>query len=75
MATSSIKRLFGRVVRKRRQAAGISQEDLAYEAHVHRTYVSMVERGIANPSLTVVEGLAAALGTTLASIFREVEAG
>ena len=75
MATSSIKRLFGLVVRKRRHAAGISQEDLAYEAHVHRTYVSMVERGIANPSLTVVEGLAAALGTTLASIFREVEAG
>ncbi len=73
MATESIQVRFGRVARRRREAAGISQEALAFEAEVHRTYVSMVERGIGNPSLTVVEALAAALQTTMSSIFREVE--
>lgn len=51
----------------------MSQEDLAYEAGVHRTYVSMVERGLANPSLTVLESLAGALNTPLSTMFREVE--
>ncbi len=48
-----------------------SQEALADEAEVHRTYVSMLERGQANPSLSVIAALAAALETSVTSLFRE----
>lgn len=40
---------------------GLSQEALAHEAGIHRTYVSDVERGARNPTVTVVEKLAYAL--------------
>ena len=75
MAASSLHRAFGRVVRRRREAAGYSQEGLADEAEVHRTYVSMLERGQANPSLSVIAALAAALDTSVTSLFREAEGG
>ena len=62
------------MLRARREASGVSQEALADLAGIHRTYVSMLERGRANPSLSVLDALAGALGTHLSSIFREVEA-
>ena len=74
VAAKSLPERFGAVVRKRREANGVSQEDLAYEAGVHRTYVGMIERGQGNPSLSVISDLASALGTTITSIFRDVEA-
>ena len=52
----------------------MSQEELAYRAGVHRTYVSMVERGEGNPSLGVIEALAGALNTSVTSLFQEAEA-
>ncbi len=73
MASGSLQRRLGLVVRRRREATGISQEELAYRAKVHRTYVSMVERGLGNPSLSVLGSLAEALDSSLSSIFREVE--
>ncbi len=45
-----------------RQSAGWSQEELADEAELHRTYVSDLERGTRNPSILVIERLTAALG-------------
>lgn len=48
-------------MRKAREALGISQEDLADRAGLHRTYVSGVERGVRNPTVTVLEKLAKAL--------------
>ena len=45
-----------------RQAKGLSQEAFADEAGIHRTYVSDIERGARNPTITVVERLAQALG-------------
>lgn len=44
-----------------RQAKGWSQEDLADEAGLHRTYVSGIERKVHNPTITVLERLAKAL--------------
>ena len=41
--------------------AGLSQEQFAFEADMHRTYVSGVERGIRNPTVTVLERMAQAL--------------
>ncbi len=39
-----------------------SQEALAFEAEIHRTYISDLERGTRNPTITVVEKLAKTLG-------------
>jgi len=52
----------GRNVRQLREARGWSQEDYADRAGIHRTYVSDIERGRRNPTITVVEKLAAPLG-------------
>lgn len=52
-------------IKAARRAAGLSQEALALQADVDRTYVSQLERGIANPSLLVLHRLADALDVTL----------
>ena len=61
------------MVRRRREAAGVSQEDLADRAGLHRTYISLVERGLRNPSLEAIAKLASGLGTSMASLIGEVE--
>ncbi len=52
---------FGRQVRRLRLERGLSQEALADAAGLHRTYVSGIERGLRNPTLTIVARLAIAL--------------
>ncbi|KQN73473.1 helix-turn-helix transcriptional regulator [Devosia sp. Leaf64] len=47
-------------LRKWRTAAGLSQDGLSTKADVDRTYVSRLERGLENPSILVLEKLAAA---------------
>ncbi len=42
----------------------MSQEDFGFEAEIHRTYVSDIERGARNPTITIVEKFAEALGVT-----------
>jgi transcriptional regulator with XRE-family HTH domain len=54
--------LVGRNVRHYRSRVGLSQEELAHRARLDRTYVSGVERGIRNPTVLVLQDLAAALG-------------
>ena len=49
-------------VRRLRLEKGWSQEDYADRAGIHRTYVSDIERGARNPTITVVEKLATPLG-------------
>ena len=58
----------GQNVRKLREAKGWSQEDYADRAGIHRTYVSDIERGRRNPTITVVERLAQPLGVTAGSL-------
>ncbi len=57
--------LVGRNVRRHRQAAGLTQEALAFRANLDRTYLSDIERGIRNPSLLMMQDLAIALGTDI----------
>ena len=57
-----IRAVLGRNVRKYRDRKGLSQETLAFDADLHRTYVSGVERGVRNPTVEIVAKLATALG-------------
>jgi transcriptional regulator with XRE-family HTH domain len=64
---------FGQAVRKTREAAGLSQEELAHRSGLHRTYVSDVERGTRNLSLWTVKRLCDALGMPASRILAMVE--
>ena len=53
-----IRHRLGKNVRRLREEKGWSQEDYADRSRIHRTYVSDIERGRRNPTVTVVERLA-----------------
>jgi transcriptional regulator with XRE-family HTH domain len=65
---------FGRVLRQLRQQAGLTQETLGFEADLRRTYVSILELGQQQPSLTSILKLAKALNCTGADFIALVEA-
>lgn len=60
---------FGLKVQQRRKKLGISQEELAYRAGVHRTYIGMIERAERNITLSNIKRLADALGVELKELF------
>lgn len=66
-----IRAVVGRNVKQYREAKGLSQEQLAFEADLPRTYVSGVERGIRNPTVKIVSRLAEALGVAAAKLLEE----
>ena len=55
---------FAANLRRARKAAGVSQEDLAERCEIHRTEVSLLERGGREPRLGTLVKLSTALGTT-----------
>lgn len=57
-----IRQRLGSNVKRLRLAMGLSQEDFAHQAGVHRTYVSDIELGKRNPTIEIVEQFAIALG-------------
>lgn len=57
-----IRARLGQNVRRLRLAKGWSQATYADEAGIHRTYISDIERGARNPTITVIEKLAKPLG-------------
>jgi transcriptional regulator with XRE-family HTH domain len=59
----------GKRVKECRHLAGKSQETLAFDAHVDRTYISAIERGMANPSVETLANICHALNVTLAELF------
>ena len=65
---------FGARVRELRQAAGISQEELAHRAGMHRTYVGSVERGERNVAILSLRKIATALRVTPAELLTETRA-
>jgi len=69
----TLQQRFGNLVKRRRQAAGLSQEALAGAAELHRTYIGLLERGLRMPSIDVVQKIAKALKMTMTEIVAELE--
>ena len=63
-----IKHLLGANIRLVREAKGWSQDKLADESGLHRTYISGIERGVRNPTITIVQQVASALGVSVADL-------
>ena len=70
-----IRERFGFAVKSRREVLGLTQEELAHRAKIHRTYLSDVERGTRNLSLINIERLAIALEIGLSSLFASLDVG
>lgn len=62
------RRILAENVKAARKSLDLSQEALALGAEIDRTYVSGIERGRRNPSLTMIAKLAEKLGTTPAAL-------
>ena len=69
----NIEMVFGQAVRRRREKLGLSQEDFADVAEIHRTYVSSIERGKVQVSIGIAHKLAVALKVPLSRLWREIE--
>lgn len=66
-----LRKQVGLNVRRLRQKKDWSQEELAFEAGLHRTYISGVERGVRNPTILVLEELALALEVPPSELLRK----
>lgn len=64
-----VRRRVGLNVKRLREASGRSQEEFAFDAGMHRTYVSGIERGVRNPTVTVLDRLAKALKVRIEDLF------
>ncbi|BBK33454.1 helix-turn-helix protein [Stella humosa] len=57
-----VRRRVGLNLKRLRIEKGLSQEEFAFRSGIHRTYISGVERGIRNPTVTILEKIAIGLG-------------
>ena len=64
-AKADIRERFGFAVKDRREALGLTQEEFAERAGIHRTYLSDIERGTRNVSLINIERVAQGLSMTI----------
>lgn len=64
--------LVGRNIRRIRVAKGIAQERLAFDAGVDRSYLGGMERGEENPTVDVLDRLAATLEVSLLEFFTDL---
>ncbi len=70
---SRVKINFGEKVRVLRRNLGYSQEEFAWRVGLDPTYISGIENGKRNPTLSAIEILAPALGMTISSLFEGCE--
>ena len=71
--TKELQRVFGESLREIREAAGYSQERLALECGLDRTYISLLERGLRQPSLGTIFQLGRALRIRPSRLVAKVE--
>ena len=64
---------FGQVLRKHRLAAGFSQEQLGLAAEVQRNFISLIETGQNQPTVTTIFKLAGALGVKASKMVADTE--
>jgi len=69
--SSTIVRILAENVRSLRRERGLSQEQLAEDCDLHRTYVGSVERGERNVTLSTLEALAHGLGVSVTELLSE----
>lgn len=65
---------FGQVLRTLRREAKLSQEQLAFAAEIERNFVSLIERGVNQPTIRIVFKLSQALGIPASRMIQLVEA-
>ena len=65
---TDISKTVGLKIRNLREKKGWSQEELAYEAGLHRAYIGHIERGEKNIGIQNLEKIAKTLGTTCAKL-------
>jgi transcriptional regulator with XRE-family HTH domain len=70
MTDNTIQKRFGERIRTLRQLRKLSQEELAFRAGIHRTYLGGIERGERNPALKNINSLADALSVSLSELFK-----
>jgi len=68
-----IDKSFATVLKRLRVKKGLSQEEFGFEADLHRTYVSQLERGLKSPSLKTLHKIANVLGISLTELMALVE--
>lgn len=68
-----IEAVFGRILKHHRMLANVSQEELAFRAGVDRTFISRLERGTRQPTLSTLIGLGVALGISASELVKETE--
>lgn len=66
-------RTLGLLIRQHRKSIGISQEELGLRCSLDRTYISGLERGVRNPSLTALVTLADGLNITVSKLLENLE--
>jgi transcriptional regulator with XRE-family HTH domain len=66
-----VRQILGKNMRRIRVAAGLSQDEVAVRMGVEQTYVSGLERGVRNPTLTTVDRAAVALNVKITELLEE----
>ena len=68
-----IDKSFAIVLKRLREEKGLSQERLGFEADLHRTYVSQLERGLKSPSLKTLDKIAKVLSVSLTELMALID--
>jgi transcriptional regulator with XRE-family HTH domain len=68
---ADIKGVVGLQVKRLRSESSLTQQALAEKCNIFRTYLSRIENGSANPTITVVSDLASVLNVEVAELFKE----
>ena len=69
-----IREAFARVLRQKRNELGLSQEELGFRAGIAMRYVSLLETGKRQPTLSTLAAISQALGMSLSEFVTEIEA-
>lgn len=72
--TISYSEAFGVVLSELRHRAGLTQEELSFQASLDRSYISLLERGLRSPTLNTMTALARVFGISLTEFIEILEA-